>query len=51
MLYKAPDGKYVEILRSHYKDDKTFYLAILKVKGFLIEPKSSKKDGINNVED
>lgn len=33
MLYKATDGKSVEIMRLNYKDDKTYYLAILKAKG------------------
>ena len=36
MLYKTPEGKYVEILRINYKDDNSFYRAILKAKGFPI---------------
>jgi hypothetical protein len=32
MLYKTHDGKTVEILRSNYIDDKSYYLAILKAK-------------------
>ena len=35
MLYKSFDGKNVEILRSNFKDDKTYYLAIMKAKGFV----------------
>jgi hypothetical protein len=35
MLYKIVDGKNVEIMRSQYKDDTAYYLAILKAKGFL----------------
>ncbi len=35
MLYKAVDGKNVEILRIHYKDDKAYYMAIMKAKGYL----------------
>ena len=35
MLYKTADGKYIEILRSNYTDDKAFYAAILKAKGLL----------------
>jgi hypothetical protein len=34
MLYKTSDGKMIEILRKSYKDDKSFYLAIMKAKGF-----------------
>lgn len=34
MLYKTAEGKMIEILRKNYKDDKTYYLAILKAKGF-----------------
>ena len=34
MLYKTPDGKQVEIMRVNYKDDKSYYLAIMKAKGF-----------------
>ena len=32
MLYKTAEGKYVEILRSSYKDDKSYYAAIIKAK-------------------
>ncbi len=35
MLYKSVDGKNVEIIRNNYKDDKTYYLAIMKAKGFI----------------
>jgi hypothetical protein len=34
MLYKSVDGKNIEIMRSQYKDDKSYYTAILKAKGF-----------------
>lgn len=34
MLYKTCDGKMIEILRVNYKDDKTYYIAIMKAKGF-----------------
>ena len=35
MLYKTIDGcKYLEILRMNYKDDKSYYIAILKAKGY-----------------
>ena len=34
MLYKTAEGKMIEILRKNYKDDKAYYLAILKAKGF-----------------
>jgi hypothetical protein len=34
MLYKTIDGKNVEILRIDYKDDKSYYMAILKAKGY-----------------
>jgi len=34
MLYKSVEGKIVEIIRTNYKDDKAYYLAILKAKGF-----------------
>ena len=33
MLYKTSDGKMIEILRANYKDDKSYYLAIMKAKG------------------
>ena len=33
MLFKTVDGKYVEILRSHYLTDTAYYTAIMKVKG------------------
>jgi hypothetical protein len=33
MLYKTSDGKNIEIMRSNYKDDKSYYMAILKAKG------------------
>lgn len=35
MLYKSADGKNIEIMRNTYKDDKTYYIAIMKAKGFL----------------
>ena len=35
MIYKSADGKHVEIVRSHYKDDKSFYTAIIKAKGLV----------------
>ncbi len=35
MLYKSNEGKNIEIVRSNYKDDKAYYLAILKAKGFI----------------
>ena len=28
-----PDGKYIEILRANFYDDKTYYMAIMKAKG------------------
>ena len=34
MLYKTIDGKMVEIVRTNYKDDRTYYMAILKAKGY-----------------
>jgi hypothetical protein len=34
MLFIDKHGKYSEILRNNYKDDPSYYLAILKVKGF-----------------
>jgi len=37
MLYKSCDGKNVEILRSSFKDDKSYYLTIMKAKGFLYQ--------------
>ena len=33
MLYKTFEGKSIEILRSNYKDDKSYYMAIMKAKG------------------
>ena len=33
MLYKTSQGKSIEILRSNYKDDKSYYMAIMKAKG------------------
>ena len=35
MLYKISEGKYIEILRSNYKDDKSYFTTILKAKGFM----------------
>ena len=35
MLFKTKEGKLVEILRSSYKDDKTYYLAIMHLKGYV----------------
>jgi hypothetical protein len=35
MLYKTNDGKMVEIVRSSYTDDKSYYVAIMKAKGIL----------------
>lgn len=37
MLYKSKEGKNIEILRVNYKDDKSYYLAIIKAKGFLVK--------------
>jgi|688.fasta_scaffold2893605_2 hypothetical protein len=34
MLYKTIDGKNVEILRMNYKDDRSYYIAIMKAKGY-----------------
>ncbi len=34
MLYKTSDGKMIEIMRTNYKDDKSYYMAIMKAKGF-----------------
>ena len=34
MLYKTSDGKMIEILRVNYKDDKSYYISIMKAKGF-----------------
>ena len=34
MLYKSIDGKTIEIVRLNYKDDHSYYTAILKAKGF-----------------
>ncbi len=34
MIYKSSDGKNIEILRNNYKDDKSYYIAIMKAKGF-----------------
>lgn len=31
MLFKTKDGKYIEILRSNYKDDQSYYKAIIKL--------------------
>ena len=36
MLYKTPDGKLIEIMRTNYKDEKTYYMAIMKAKGYTI---------------
>jgi hypothetical protein len=33
MLYKTSEGKNIEIMRSNYKDDKSYYTAIMKAKG------------------
>jgi hypothetical protein len=33
MIYKSTDGKSIEVMRLNYKDDKSYYLAILKAKG------------------
>ncbi len=33
MLYKTINGKVIEILRANYKDDKSYYMAIMKAKG------------------
>jgi len=33
MLYKTSDGKNIEIMRTNYKDDKSYYMAIMKAKG------------------
>ena len=34
MLFKTIDGKSVEILRTNYSDDKYYYMAIMKIKGY-----------------
>jgi hypothetical protein len=34
MIYKTVDGKNVEILRISYKDDTSYYIAIMKAKGY-----------------
>ena len=34
MLYKTFEGKSIEILRNNFKDDKSYYTAIMKAKGF-----------------
>ena len=34
MLFKTVEGKYVEILRSHYLTDTAYYTAIMKAKGY-----------------
>lgn len=34
MLFKTSDGKSVEILRTNYTDDKSYYMAIMKIKGY-----------------
>ena len=34
MLFKTSDGKIIEILRSNYSDDKSYYMAIMKIKGY-----------------
>jgi hypothetical protein len=39
MLYKTIDGKTVEIMRLNYKDDKSYYMAIIKAKGYKISLK------------
>ena len=39
MLYKTIEGKNVEILRANYKDDKSYYMAIIKAKGYKISLK------------
>ncbi len=36
MIYKTLDGKTIEIMRNNYKDDKSYYLSIMKAKGFII---------------
>ncbi len=33
MLYKTSEGKNIEIVRSNYKDDTSYYTAIMKAKG------------------
>jgi hypothetical protein len=43
MLYKSKEGKNVEILRSNYKDDKSYFSAILKAKGFLVKNNEHEK--------
>ena len=35
MLFKTKDGKMVEILRATYPEDKAYYLAIMRLKGYL----------------
>ncbi len=35
MIYKSSDGKHIEIMRSQYKDDTSFYMAIIKAKGLV----------------
>ena len=35
MIYRTCDGKNIEISRSNYIDDKSYYISILKAKGFI----------------
>jgi hypothetical protein len=36
MLYKTKDGKTIEIMRINYTDDRSYYMAILKAKGYIV---------------
>lgn len=35
MLYKSAEGKLIEILRKNYKDDVSYYNAIINIKRIL----------------
>lgn len=35
MLFKTVDGKYVEILRKDFNDDKSYYKKIIEIKGLV----------------
>ena len=35
MIYRTYDGKIVEIYRSSYTDDKSYYISIMKAKGLI----------------
>ncbi len=42
MLFLNKEGVYVEILRKNYKSDISYYLAIMKVKGYTV-PNTNKE--------